>query len=108
MFPWIVGPLVAGGDLSQFVRHVTPVGVLSEFVAKVVRDHGVPVLTIVPGAMLALGILIVCRLGTRAGRSQGRPFEPLVSPPVALLPVEASADQQSPHRVGQRDRETAG
>lgn len=76
MYPWIVGPLVASVDFMQFLGHDTPVGVLSEFAAKIVRDHFVPLLSVVPGALIALGVLIVSRLGRGAGTRPKRPFEP--------------------------------
>ncbi len=81
MYPWIVGPFVASGALLGIEKHMTPVGVLAALATRVVRDHGIALVTLLLGAMLALGIMIASRLGNPDESATERPFEPPPLPP---------------------------
>ena len=87
MYPWIVGPLVASGDFMQFVRHCSPVGSLFEITSRVVDDRGVPLLIVVLAAVVALGVLVVSRVGPR---SASRPLHRLEPRPAKLREEECA------------------
>jgi hypothetical protein len=60
VYPWLAGPLVAGGDFLQFDKYLTPLGVITALFEGV-RHLGVPVLagsTVAVGALC--GLVVIC------------------------------------------------
>jgi hypothetical protein len=70
VYPWLAGPLVAGGDFLQFDKYLTPLGVITALFEGV-RHLGVSVLAGSTVAVAALcGLVVIC-LGKKADACQG-------------------------------------
>jgi len=85
LWPWIAGPLVAGGGLIPMVSHMTSFGVAGEFLVEGVRRFGTPVLVAVPGSVAVLAVALTRFLRKDLRRSDC-PFEVAAAFPASPEP----------------------